>query len=186
MSASASWTPSATCTAFTATACAVADFYLENTPTDGIPYWDTGAPGLAHMPGALDKPADPYNEYEPVDSSAAAIAAQGLLHHQSYGGISLTPEGRDIAVRMLRRHARVPLVAHFPVIAAMSRLPHFGVHTRVLTRLQRLAGFDVVIMPGFGSGIMTSEAEGLEDVAACIEQVVLIARKLIFLHRVAQ
>ncbi|MBL8851236.1 MAG: hypothetical protein JNG89_16260, partial [Planctomycetaceae bacterium] len=25
------------------------DFYIENTPTDGIPYWDTGAPGLARM-----------------------------------------------------------------------------------------------------------------------------------------
>jgi unsaturated chondroitin disaccharide hydrolase len=58
---------------------AVADYYLETTPVDGIPYWDTGAPGLAQMPGYLDGPADPFNPYEPVDSSAAAIAAQGLL-----------------------------------------------------------------------------------------------------------
>lgn len=72
-------------------------------------------------------------------------------------------------VRMLRRHARVPLVAHFPVIAAMSRLPHFGVHTRVLTKLQRLAGFDVVIMPGFGPRMMTAEDEVLECIAACTE-----------------
>jgi unsaturated chondroitin disaccharide hydrolase len=64
---------------FTVTACAVADFYIESTPADGIPYWDTGAPGLARMPGYLDKPADPFNDFEPVDSSAAAIAAQGLL-----------------------------------------------------------------------------------------------------------
>jgi len=73
------------------------------------------------------------------------------------------------AVRMLRRHARVPLIAHFPLIAALSRLPSYGVHTRVLTRLQRLAGFDVIIMPGFGSRMMTSEAEVLENVAACTE-----------------
>src|SRR4030095_10812400 len=26
---------------------ATSDFYIENTPSDGIPYWDTGAPGLA-------------------------------------------------------------------------------------------------------------------------------------------
>ena len=64
---------------FTETACAVADFYLAYTPSDGIPYWDTGAPGLAAMPGHLDRPADPFNDHEPVDSSAAAIAAQGLL-----------------------------------------------------------------------------------------------------------
>jgi hypothetical protein len=63
----------------------------------------------------------------------------------------------------------VPLVAHFPFIAAMSRMPGFGVHTRVLTKLQRLAGFDVIIMPGFGERMMTSEAEVLENVAACTE-----------------
>jgi len=46
---------------------ATCDFYIDSTPADGVPYWDTGAPGLAA--GTL----------EPVDSSAAAIAAQGLL-----------------------------------------------------------------------------------------------------------
>ena len=58
---------------------ATCDFYIENTPPDGIPYWDTGAPGLAQLGDWRDKPADPFNAYEPVDSSAAAIAAQGLL-----------------------------------------------------------------------------------------------------------
>ena len=63
---------------------AVADFFIEQTPTDGIPYWDTGAPGLAEMGDYLDRPADPYNDHEPVDSSAAAIGAQGLLRLGSY------------------------------------------------------------------------------------------------------
>jgi len=58
---------------------ATCDFYVENTPTDGIPYWDTGAPGLAKLGDYLGRPADPFNDCEPVDSSAAAIAAQGLL-----------------------------------------------------------------------------------------------------------
>ena len=61
------------------TTLAVADHYLDATPTDGVPYWDTGAPGLAALPGHRDRPADPENDLEPVDSSAAAIAAQGLL-----------------------------------------------------------------------------------------------------------
>ncbi len=55
-----------------------ADFYLTQTPLDGIPYWDTGAPGLAKMGDYLARPAEPFNDHEPVDSSAAAIAAQGL------------------------------------------------------------------------------------------------------------
>jgi rhamnogalacturonyl hydrolase YesR len=58
---------------------ATCDFYIENTATDGIPYWDTGAPKLHLLGDYLNQPADPYNPHEPVDSSAAAIAAQGLL-----------------------------------------------------------------------------------------------------------
>jgi unsaturated chondroitin disaccharide hydrolase len=57
---------------------ATADFYIEQTPTDGVPYWDTGAPGLAKLGDYLSRPSDPFNDFEPVDSSAASIAAQGL------------------------------------------------------------------------------------------------------------
>lgn len=60
-------------------ASATADFYIDNTTLDGIPFWDTGAPGLVHMPDYRESPSNPYNAHEPVDSSAAAISAQGLL-----------------------------------------------------------------------------------------------------------
>lgn len=70
---------------------ATCDFYLEHSTTDGIPYWDTGAPGLVHLPDLYDRPADPFNSHEPVDSSAAAIAAQGLLRLGRY----LNQQGRD-------------------------------------------------------------------------------------------
>lgn len=63
---------------------ATCDYYIENTPTDGIPYWDTGAPGLSKQGDYLSKPADPYNNFEPVDSSAAAIGSQGLLRLGNY------------------------------------------------------------------------------------------------------
>ena len=63
---------------------ATCDFHIANTPIDGIPYWDTGAPGLAQLGDYLDRPADPLNDYEPVDSSAAAIASQGLLRLGHY------------------------------------------------------------------------------------------------------
>lgn len=63
---------------------ATCDFYIEHTPTDGIPYWDTGAPNLHKLGDYLSVAADPYNEFEPVDSSAAAIGAQGLLRLGKY------------------------------------------------------------------------------------------------------
>jgi len=63
---------------------ATCDFYIENVPSDGIPYWDTGAPNLHKLGDYQNRPADPYNEWEPVDSSAAAIGAQGLLRLGNY------------------------------------------------------------------------------------------------------
>ena len=70
---------------FTATATATADFYLENSCADGVVMWDTGAPNLHRLPANyLRKVSDPYNKFEPVDGSAAAIAAQGLIRLGNY------------------------------------------------------------------------------------------------------
>lgn len=69
---------------FLKAATATADFYIANSCADGIPMWDTGAPNLHQLGNYLTKPADPYNEWEPVDSSAAAIAAQGLIRLGTY------------------------------------------------------------------------------------------------------
>ena len=64
---------------FTKAAQATCDFYLDNSALDGIPYWDTGAPQLPTLGDWRSRPAEPFNGAEPVDSSAAAIGAQGLL-----------------------------------------------------------------------------------------------------------
>ncbi len=58
---------------------ATSDHYIDIAAADGVPYWDDGAPGLAALKDWGARPADPFNQHEPVDSSAAAIAAQGLL-----------------------------------------------------------------------------------------------------------
>ena len=69
---------------FRRAAVAAADWYIAHSFTDGMVYWDSGAPGI---PGGLDYhagPSDPYNDHEPIDSSAAAIAAQGMLRLSSF------------------------------------------------------------------------------------------------------
>ena len=78
-------TPGDTLRLYARAALATADFYLDHCCADGIPMWDTGAPHLHQLPARyLDKPSDPFNAWEPVDSSAAAIAAQGFLRLGNY------------------------------------------------------------------------------------------------------
>jgi hypothetical protein len=80
---------------FAEVALAAADHYIRHTPTCGVPYWDTGAPGLARLGDWGSRPADPFNSHEPVDSSAAAIAAQGLLRLGRWlGTAGRTDDGR--------------------------------------------------------------------------------------------
>ncbi|MCC6234496.1 MAG: glycoside hydrolase family 88 protein [Verrucomicrobiales bacterium] len=64
---------------FRKAASATAEFYLQHCCADGIPMWDTGAPQLHRLGEYLGKASDPFNPHEPVDSSAAAIAAQGFI-----------------------------------------------------------------------------------------------------------
>ncbi len=66
-------------------ATATCDFYIEHSAADGIPYWDTGALN-SHKLGedVYLRQSEPFNDAEPVDSSAAAIGAQGLLRLGRY------------------------------------------------------------------------------------------------------
>jgi hypothetical protein len=84
---------------------ATCDFYIEDaTAADGVPYWDTGAPGLSALKDWKAQPADPFNDHEPVDSSAAAIAAQGLLrlgHVLGQDGRTYTQAGLQVLAALL-------------------------------------------------------------------------------------
>jgi hypothetical protein len=59
-------------------ALATAEWYIRHSFTDGMVYWDAGAPGIPRNVDYGAGVADPYNDHEPIDSSAAAIAAQGF------------------------------------------------------------------------------------------------------------
>lgn len=63
------------------------DHYIDQVSTqDGIAYWDDGAPTLHRLGDWRSKKADPLNDFEPVDSSASAIAAQGLIRLGNFLG----------------------------------------------------------------------------------------------------
>jgi hypothetical protein len=65
---------------FEKTARAASDYYIDGySARDGIPYWDTGAMNTHRLGEYQKRDADPFNAFEPVDSSAAAIAAQGFI-----------------------------------------------------------------------------------------------------------
>jgi unsaturated chondroitin disaccharide hydrolase len=84
---------------------ATCDFYIDQgTASDGICYWDTGAPDMHRLGDWQRSPADPYNEFEPVDASASAIAAQGLLrlgHALGNDGAKYTQAGFQVLSRLL-------------------------------------------------------------------------------------
>ncbi len=73
---------------------ATCDWFIENTPIDGIPYWDGGAPKLHKLGDWRNRVSEPFNEYEPIDSTAAAIGAQGLLRLGRYLGVDSEEGGK--------------------------------------------------------------------------------------------
>jgi hypothetical protein len=89
--------------------CAVdtCDHYIDDVSTaDGVTYWDDGAPNLHKLGDWRLRDADPYNDHEPVDASASAIAAQGLIRLGRYlgprKGQRYTQAGLTVANTLLR------------------------------------------------------------------------------------
>ncbi len=91
--------------AFEDAAKATCDHYINDCAArDGIVYWDDAAPGLSKLANWRDQDAIPFNDHEPVDASASAIAAQGLLrlgHHLGVEGETFTAAGLTVARRLL-------------------------------------------------------------------------------------
>lgn len=90
-----------------------------------------------------------------VKNGAGAVMINGMTT-----GIS--------AIRMLSKHAAVPVVGHFDFIAPFTRMPFFGVSPVLIDKLQRLAGCDAIIMPGFGNRMMTAEEEVRASADICL------------------
>ncbi len=72
-------------------------------------------------------------------------------------------------VRVLAKKGHIPLVSHFDFIAPFTQKRTFGVHLKVITKLQRLAGYDVQIFQGLGERMHTSVTDVLLAFQACVE-----------------
>ena len=72
-------------------------------------------------------------------------------------------------VRVLAKKGQLPLVSHFDFIAPFTQKRTFGVHLKVVTKLQRLAGYDVQIFQGLGDRMHTSVMDVLLAFQACVE-----------------
>jgi ribulose-bisphosphate carboxylase large chain len=82
------------------------------------------------------------------------------------------------ATRVLCRHSAVPVVAHFDFIAPMTMIPYHGISSALLTKLQRIAGCDAIVMPGFGERMKTQDEEVMANVTACVNELGNIKKSL--------
>lgn len=73
------------------------------------------------------------------------------------------------ALRVLRRRAKVPVMSHFTGTACFSRIPDFGISSLVTTKIQRLAGADIVALAGFGERMRCADSEVLANIDACLK-----------------
>ncbi|MGC8541635.1 MAG: glycosyl hydrolase [Phycisphaerae bacterium] len=83
-------------------ALATAKWYRQNSFSDGMVYWDSGAPNLPRPVNYSNTASDPFNDHEPIDSSAAAIAGQGFIRLGCYLQRSRTGSGTDYFTDGLR------------------------------------------------------------------------------------
>jgi len=92
---------------------------------------------------------------------AVANGANAVMLNSMTTGLS--------AVRVLRRHAAVPMVSHFDLYGAMTQIPFHGIREKVFIKLQRMAGFDAILFSGFDARMKSSREDVLENTRACLE-----------------
>lgn len=102
---------------------------------------------------------DEISRLRPLHDAAVAGGANAVM-------LNAIPLGLP-GVRYVREFCQVPLLSHFDMVAAFSRAPAVGVDSAVITLLQRLAGFDIILFPGIGARMRTTDAEVRANFEAC-------------------
>lgn len=104
---------------------------------------------------------DETDQLTPLHDAVVAEGADSVMINTIFTGIS--------ALRCLQKIAQVPVTSHFTGTSVLSRPANFGISSRVMTKLQRLAGADIIIIAGFGERMGCTDTEVLNNVRACLE-----------------
>ncbi len=117
---------------------------------------ETGKPKmiLANLTDEIDVIGELYQE-------SKMAGANGVMLNSFFVGFS--------ALRALRKISDLPLFGHFTGQAIFDRAKDHGIDGVVLVKLQRLAGCDAIIMPGFGERMHASDESVLKNVKACLD-----------------
>ena len=119
-----------------------------------------------------------------VSDQIRRLTKQGLVDHARYGSISLTPEGRTLAVQMIRRHRLLETFLHEAldygwdeVHDDAERLEH-AVSERLLERIDAKLGHPTrdphgAVIPAADGTVPDSAAQALTTLSAGDEFIVL-------------
>ena len=113
---------------------------------------------------------DEVDQILPLHDIAVQNGANAVMLNVMTVGIS--------AVRMLRKHAAIPIMSHFDLFGAMTQVPYHGIQEKVFTKLQRLAGIDALIYPGLSPRMKTTQEDMYASVVASLGEMGTIKRML--------
>lgn len=114
-----------------------------------------------------------------TDDADRILTQVGAVTRAGADMVMLNPAWTGLgALAALRRVSELPILGHFAGVAAFTRDPQFGISAALFTKLMRIAGADLIVLPGAGARMHTTEAEMQAGVAACLAPLGSIAPAL--------
>lgn len=103
---------------------------------------------------------DEQDSIIPLYLSAKNNGANGVMLNGFFTGLG--------SIRTLRKKSELPMMGHFTGLALYDRVQNFGIDGRVLVKLQRMAGCDIIGIPGFGERMRATNESVLKNIQACL------------------
>jgi ribulose-bisphosphate carboxylase large chain len=72
-------------------------------------------------------------------------------------------------INEIRKKRKLLMFSHFPMLASFTRLKNYGISSHLMVKLQRMAGFDAILFPGFGGRLSVRQKEVKENIQECLK-----------------